>query len=200
MDKSKKQTATHKAATSVVGSGGGVRKTPKNQPKGNSILTKFNEIGSFKFLNLTSMKKNHGYVITHLTKYNSKFGERLLADLDGEAKLFLPERYNTFTDQQIAELGSGVYKLINRGKTGDIYNLELTKNQNKRPYKKQESRPPPPPQDEVAEAVASISNNTNDVDRLENYTHNNGDNDEDEDEDIQFSQAFPTNIGYYSPL
>lgn len=58
----------------------------------NSLLDKFNALGAFMWLNLDSMIKNKFYHITDIKRATSKYGERLLAELDGQAKLYLPER------------------------------------------------------------------------------------------------------------
>lgn len=199
MEKTSKKQAAPKASTSS--SLTTIKKTSKGKQP--SVLSKFNEIGAFKFLNLSSMKKNHGYLITHLSKYNSKFGERLLAELDNQSKLFLPERYNTFNDKQIAELGSGAYVLINRGKKGDIFNLELLKATSKTNRNQNHSRSSSSAeetqdqQEKVLTQTATLDENTTDIDHLEN--DDGGDTNENDDF-MQYSQAFPTNIEFYSPV
>lgn len=177
------------------------KKTPRGKQV--NVLTKFNEIGAFKLLNLSSMEKNYPYKITHLKKANSKFGERLLAELNNEARLFLPERYNTFNDKQIAEIANGAYTLINKGKQGDMFNLELIKtqkNQAKTTNTNKRERSQIPEEDgmtavPVPAAVAPNLTEAN-LDDSVDYDVN----EDDEDEDFQYSQAFPTDMKYYSPL
>lgn len=99
---------------------GGVKKTKKN-----NLLDKFNSLGAYGFLNLETMEKNRYYVVTELKKTKSKYGDRVLAELDGIAKLYLPERYTAFTERQLQDLGGGKYSLINKGLEGKMYKLEL---------------------------------------------------------------------------
>ncbi|KAH0815709.1 hypothetical protein GEV33_007082 [Tenebrio molitor] len=50
------------------------------------------------------------YSLTNLKRHSTKYGERIMVELDNLKKLFLPERYNSFSDQQLVEMGGG--KLI----------------------------------------------------------------------------------------
>lgn len=60
-----------------------------------------------------------------MSKADTKFGQRVVAELDDCFKINLPERYNAFTEKQLTELGGGKTYLINRGKHGKSYKLEL---------------------------------------------------------------------------
>jgi hypothetical protein len=71
------------------------------------------------------MQKNMRYSLTNLKRHSTKYGERIMVELDNLKKLFLPERYNSFSDQQLVEMGGGKYDLINRGPEGKTFKIEL---------------------------------------------------------------------------
>jgi hypothetical protein len=88
-------------------------------------LEQFNLLGAFIWLNLTTMEKNRRYSLTNLKRHTTKYGVRLMAELDNRKKLYLPERYNSFSDRQLVEMGGGKYDLINRGPEGKTFKIEL---------------------------------------------------------------------------
>jgi hypothetical protein len=97
----------------------------KSKSKLNNNLEQFNLLGAFIWLNLTTMQKNTRYSLTNLKGHSTKYGERIMVELDNRKKLFLPERYNSFSDQQLVEMGGGKYDLINRGPEGRTFKIEL---------------------------------------------------------------------------
>lgn len=103
-----------------------IRKPQKHQ-KSDNLLEKFNSLNACKWLNLESMEKNRPYKVNSLRRADTKFGTRIIAELDECFKINLPERYNAFTDKQLNELGGGKTYLINKGRDGKSYKLEMTK-------------------------------------------------------------------------
>jgi hypothetical protein len=71
-------------------------------------------LGAFIWLNLTTMEKNRRYSLTNLQRHTTKY-----------KKLYLPERYNSFSDRQLVEMGGGKYDLINRKPEGKTFKMEL---------------------------------------------------------------------------
>ena len=102
-----------------------ITKKTKRKSKTSNILEKFNLLGAFAWLNLSTMEKDKPYLMTDMKRHTTKFGDRLMVELDNSNKLYLPERYNSLTDRQVAELGSGKYLLLNRGTKGQSYMLEV---------------------------------------------------------------------------
>lgn len=139
------------------------------------------------------MEQGKGYTITNLTKYQSKYGERLLAELDGESKLFLPERYNLFNDKQIAELGNGTYTLINKGKRGNIFLLELIKSSDYIKNQKQQESTKVENLYKINEQMNTQSFNVDHLERQE-------EEEQGEEDDEQESQGFSANFGYYTQI
>lgn len=92
-----------------------------------NVLEKFNSLGAYQWVNMESMEKKKPYLLTDLKRATTKFGERIIAEMNGDTKMYLPERYNIFTDRQLGELCGGNYILINHGQEGKMYKLELTK-------------------------------------------------------------------------
>ncbi|KAJ3621965.1 hypothetical protein MTP99_002507 [Tenebrio molitor] len=66
------------------------------------------------------MEKNRRYSLTNLKRHTTKYGVRLMAE-----KLYLPERYNSFSDRQLVEMGGGKYDLINRKPEEKTFKMEL---------------------------------------------------------------------------
>lgn len=48
-----------------------------------------------------------------------------MADLDNQTRVFLPGRYNSLKDEQINDLNTGNFMLINRGQKGRAFKLKL---------------------------------------------------------------------------
>jgi hypothetical protein len=87
-------------------------------------------LGAFIWLNLTTMEKNRRYSLTNLQRHTTKYGVQLMAELENRKKLYLPERYNSFSDRQLVEMGGGKYDLINRGPEGKTFKMELCSSKN----------------------------------------------------------------------
>lgn len=90
-----------------------------------NLLKQFNSIKPLDYINLSSMVVNKPYRVTAIRKTETKFGDRLSLDLDYKVKVFLPERYNRMSDDEIAVMGGGNYVLINRGTEGKAFKLEI---------------------------------------------------------------------------
>ncbi|XP_044271357.1 uncharacterized protein LOC123015602 [Tribolium madens] len=71
------------------------------------------------------MEQNKLYRLTGIKRHSTKFGDRLMAELDGVSKLYLPERYNAFTDRQVQDFNGANYFLVNKGLEGKSYKLIL---------------------------------------------------------------------------
>src|SRR5699024_5236856 len=67
--------------------------------------------------------------ITNTSKQETKFGPRVVVELEENLRLSLPSRYNNTNEKQLLELGSSKYVLINKGRDQDrkSYSLELCK-------------------------------------------------------------------------
>jgi hypothetical protein len=92
-----------------------------------NILKKFNLLSSFTWLNLSTMEKNKEYSITKMKRETTKYGDRVMVELDGACRLFLPERFNTLTNTQLRDIGrKNKYNLLNRGNLSLSHELELS--------------------------------------------------------------------------
>lgn len=103
----------------------GGKQSSINKKSAKNLLEAFNLFSSVAWLNLSTMEKNFAYNITDIHKHVTKFGDRLMVELDKTHKLYLPERYNALNDKQIAELSTGNYVLINQGAKGKCFQLQL---------------------------------------------------------------------------
>jgi hypothetical protein len=91
------------------------------------IIKKFNLLSAFTRLNLSTMENNKKYSITKAKRETTIYGDRVMVELDGAYRLFLPERFNTLTKTQLMELGrKNEYNLVNSGSLGLSYKLELS--------------------------------------------------------------------------
>ncbi|KAJ3665384.1 hypothetical protein Zmor_000881 [Zophobas morio] len=102
-----------------------ITKKIKSKSKTSNILEKFNLLGAFAWLNLSTMEKAKPYLMTDMKRHTTKLSDRLMVELDNSNKLYLPERYNSLTDRQVADIASGKYLLLNRGTKGQSYMLEV---------------------------------------------------------------------------
>ena len=58
-------------------------------------LAKFNEIARGDYLptkKVTELEKNHNFLVTALKSVKTRYGDRFVADLDDEFRIFLPTR------------------------------------------------------------------------------------------------------------
>ena len=94
-----------------------------------TLLETFNKLGAHSWIKLSTMKTNYPYIITNTSKQETKFGPRVVVELEENLRLSLPSRYNNINDKQLLELGSSKYVLINKGRDQDrkSYSLELCK-------------------------------------------------------------------------
>lgn len=90
-----------------------------------NLLSQFNSIQPMEYISVTKMVMNKHYRVTGLTRMKTKYGDRLSAELDHTTKVFLPERYNRMSDEDILEMGKGNYVLIKRADKGQAVDLLL---------------------------------------------------------------------------
>lgn len=101
----------------------------KSKSKATSLQEKLNqELRGYQYINLSGMETNKPYLITGIKKSNTRFGDRLVAELEKTYRLYLPERYYTgLTERQIQELGGGQYTVTKTGLNDKTNNLHFIK-------------------------------------------------------------------------
>lgn len=76
----------------------------------NSLINKFNSLNSKSILHIKDMKNLKTYQIIKAFRTTTKFGQCIQIELDNHI-MFLPNRYNAMTDEEIMELTSDNYFL-----------------------------------------------------------------------------------------
>lgn len=91
-----------------------------------NIVEKFNERNLKPYKNLKSMEQNKDFLIIGCRKTKTKYGERLLMELEN-FNIFLPERYNSLTVAEINKFFNKTYYLRNCGESGRTFKLQIHK-------------------------------------------------------------------------
>lgn len=101
------------------------------QQQGETLLTKLNNCGSKPILKVKEMIINKSYKVINARKCETKFGKRLVLDLE-EYQLFMPSRFDRFTDEEALEEINQRENLhiTNKGESGRTYNLEFSETAN----------------------------------------------------------------------
>lgn len=98
-----------------------------------SLKQKFNSLGFNRkqVVNIRTLITQHQYPVNNIKKTDTKYGQRLLVELD-QFKVFLPERYlQVFSDEEIVEINNSILKktehffLVSKGELNGVLNFEL---------------------------------------------------------------------------
>lgn len=90
-----------------------------------TIISELNQLGSIKpTLKIKDMMRDMQYRILGARKVNTKFGNRVLLQLETH-QLFLPARYEQLSEEAILDLNENKYNIINKGQMLSTFNLEF---------------------------------------------------------------------------
>lgn len=79
-----------------------------------NILNKFNILSSKSLIHIKDLETSKRYPVMNVQRVITKYGSTLKVELENNI-IFLPNRYNSLTDEDINELSFGGYQMYREG-------------------------------------------------------------------------------------
>ena len=79
-----------------------------------NLITKFNNLNKKTLIHIKELKDSTKYTVKNAKRVTSKYGTTIQIELENNI-MFLPNRYNTLSDDDIIELASGIYCICKQG-------------------------------------------------------------------------------------